>query len=133
MTRFFAKELPEQPIYISGRPYRFDFLATEDAWLIGELQNAALSGVGGIIEITKDAYDESLKKKSGTPSPPSFLNRRPELVAPQFQPPAPGARPAVLVGDNRPGRNGPPPLSPAEPITVTPPRVFLPQVGKAPK
>lgn len=131
MTRFYTKELPESPIYIQGRPFRFDFMATEDGWLISEFSNAIAQGIGGIVEITKEQYDESIKKKSESPSQPSF-QRRSEIIPSPFNH-APAARPAVVVGSNIPGQRPLPSMGGAEPIVVTPPKVFLPSVGKNPK
>lgn len=123
-TAYFEKELPEQAIYIQGRPFKFDFLATEDDFLIAELRNAARSGVGGVIEITQQQYDEGLKKKENSKlSQPSF-QRRTE-IAPQWWSGG-AARPAVVVGNRPP----PPNLPPAEPISVPSPKIFLPKVGK---
>jgi len=126
-TRFFAKELPDQPIYIAGRPYKFDFLATDDNWLISEFESAIRQGVGGIVEINQAQYDESLKKKTGNSSPQLF--QRATEINPFRH--AQAARPVVVVGDSV-DRTITQPLGPAEPIAVTPPKVFLPKVGKPP-
>lgn len=75
-TSYYSKELPDQPLYINGAPYRFEFLATDDPALIKHLDNAAAKHVGGIIKIDKAAYDQAqdLKKKG---SQPSFSQKRP--------------------------------------------------------
>jgi hypothetical protein len=127
-TKFYSKDLPDQPIYIQGRPYKFDFIATDDPWLIGEFENAIRAQTGGISEVSKEAYDEALKKKSSSaPSLPNF-QRSAEIRPHQFQS-QPVARAAVVVGNPA----GPPPnLGPAEPIVVTPPKVFMPKVAKVP-
>jgi hypothetical protein len=139
MTKWYKKELPDQAVYISGRPYKFDFMATSDPWLINEFDSAIRHQSGGIVEITQAQYDESIKKKQQSPSPFNSPWRQ-EIRAPQFNPAQP-ARAAVVVGDAPPPRNGHLGLpsanfgqapAPAEPITVTPPRVFLPTVAKAP-
>lgn len=62
--RYFAKELPEQAISIMGHPYRFDFLATENPVLVAELEKCVRKQRGGVSEISKEAYDEGLKKKA---------------------------------------------------------------------
>lgn len=87
--RYFKKELPENPVYCRGQPFRFDFLATDDMLLISELDKCIRKQMGGVISITEAEYTEEVKKKeqsiksgnnsNGSPS------RRQELVAPQFQ------------------------------------------------
>lgn len=61
--KFYLKELPDAPVYIFGSPFRFDFLATEDSTLITELDKCARNGIGGVISITQEQYDEEVKKK----------------------------------------------------------------------
>lgn len=85
--RYFKKELPEQALYVMGHPFRFDFLETEDAVLIGELDNCIRAQRGGVVGISKEEYEAEVKKKSSATE--SLLNsngppppHRRELVAP---------------------------------------------------
>lgn len=103
-TKYYSKEIPEQAVYIFGQPFRFDFLATEDVALITELDKCVRKQVGGVISITKEQYEDEVKKKSiATQSSNSF--RRPELQASHLQ--IPQDRRAVEVVANPGGkRNG---------------------------
>lgn len=70
-TRYFSKEIPENPIRLSnGVPLRFEFLATEDTNLQAELDMAISRSVGGVVEINAAEYDELLKKKELPPQKP---------------------------------------------------------------
>ncbi len=86
---YFAKELENQPVFVFGHPMRFDFLATEDPALISELNKCAAKGVGGVISITKEHYDEELKKKAeatfqnGSKLHPSLPHRQ-EILSPNL-------------------------------------------------
>lgn len=82
MNRFFAKDLPESPVFVMGHPMTFDFLETSDPTLIAELENCIRRSVGGVSEISAETYAEEIKKKererlSGNNSKPQF--RRTEL------------------------------------------------------
>lgn len=70
--RYFKKALVTgNPLYLSnGRKAPFEeaggdygFLATEDGWTIGQLEQAARKGVGGVVELTAEVF-ESEKKNS---------------------------------------------------------------------
>lgn len=61
--KYFAKDLPDSPVYIFGQPMRFDFIPVDDPALIAELDNCIKRSVGGIFEITKAQFDEEVKKK----------------------------------------------------------------------
>lgn len=75
-TAYYSKELPDQPIYILGRAYRFDVFATDDQELIRHLDSAARKHVGGVFKITKSEYEQAqeLKKK---PQSQTFLTKQP--------------------------------------------------------
>lgn len=82
--KYYVKELPQTPIYVRGQPIKFDLLETSDPVLIQELDKCVVKGIAGVISVTKEKYDEELKKKaSGNSSEfnsrPS--NRRQELSA----------------------------------------------------
>ena len=62
-TKFYAKEIPESPIFINGHGLRFDFMETEDSMLIAELDKCVARGVGGVMSITQEQYSEEIKKK----------------------------------------------------------------------
>lgn len=63
MPKYYRKEIPEAPVFVSGHPYRFDILATEDTILITELDKCVARHVGGVISISKEEYEEEVKKK----------------------------------------------------------------------
>lgn len=87
MRKFYQKELPESPVYVSGHPLIFDFLETEDAALIAELDKCVMRGVGGVSSITPEQFAEEVKKKAhGNPSAGSLKPRqqRQELTAVQW-------------------------------------------------
>lgn len=80
MDAWFAKELPDQKFYLSsGAPMAFDYLHTQDAWLIQELNAAIQNGIGGVYKITKEQYDEGIKKKNGAKSQGTSVQYRQEL------------------------------------------------------
>ena len=87
--RYFLKEIPTNPIYVMGQPYRFDFLATEDPLLISELDKCIKHQRGGVVAITQETYEAEVKKKEASIQFGSNSNaspsRRQELVAAQFQ------------------------------------------------
>ncbi len=62
--KYYTKEIPDSGLLILGNSLRFDLLETEDAALIAELDKCIARGVGGIISLTEDQYNEELKKKS---------------------------------------------------------------------
>ena len=104
---YFAKELENQPVFVFGHPMRFDFLATEDPALISELNKCAAKGVGGVISITKEHYDEELKKKAeatfqnGSKLHPSLPHRQ-EILSPNL----PDRRAVEAVANPGGSRNG---------------------------
>jgi hypothetical protein len=77
MRKFYAKELPESPVYVAGHPLIFDFMETEDSALIGELDKCVARHVGGVIEISEEQFREEVKKKGTGNS--SANNLRPRL------------------------------------------------------
>jgi hypothetical protein len=87
MRKFYAKDLPESPVYVAGHPLIFDFLETEDAALISELDKCIAYSRGGVTEITEDRFKEEVKKKeNGNNSANSLRPRmqRTELQAVQW-------------------------------------------------
>lgn len=131
--RYYSKELPESPIYLSsGQPMKFDVMTTSDAWLISELDAAIQNGVGGIISITKAQYDDAIKKKSLGQSPVNSPHSRQEISALHHQPIPPRAfqrADRVAVAGSNPQT---PPLP--DPLQVPDPAQFImPKVGKMPK
>lgn len=85
--RYFSKEIPESGVIVNGTTMRFDLLETEDPILISELDKCIARGVGGVISITKEQYDDEVKKKESGLSSPDSLNKRhqrQELSANQF-------------------------------------------------
>jgi len=79
---YFRKEVEQSPVYIFGQPFRFDLLATEDAMLIAELDKCVHRGIGGVVSITKEEYEEESKKKQAEQLSRNSLNppqHRPEL------------------------------------------------------
>lgn len=63
MPKYYRKEIPEAPVFVAGHPYRFDILSTEDPILISELDKCVARHVGGVIAISKEEYEEEVKKK----------------------------------------------------------------------
>lgn len=75
--RYYSKEIPESGVVINGTTMRFDLLETEDPVLIAELDKCVARGVGGVISITQEQFEEEVKKKaSGLQSPSSWNSRR---------------------------------------------------------
>lgn len=68
MSSYYAKELPSQSFYVNGKAYKFDLLRLDDPDLIQHFDSAAAKGIGGIVRLTEDEYNESLKKKASQPS-----------------------------------------------------------------
>jgi len=76
MSRYFKKECPRTPLFTPvGRPVTFEhidddygYMATDDGWMIGQMEEAMARRIGGVIEITGEEYEEWLKKKVGSPS-----------------------------------------------------------------
>lgn len=75
--QWFTKELPDAAVWIAGAPLKFEFLETADPVLIRELESCIARGVGGIIKITQEQYEEGVKKKPN--GNPSGSNSRPRL------------------------------------------------------
>ena len=64
--RYYLKELPQSAVYISGHPFKFDILETEDPGLISQLDACVARHVGGVMAITKEQFEvEAQKKTSG--------------------------------------------------------------------
>ena len=99
-------------------------IATEDGWLISELNKCLARRVGGLRIITADEYQEWLKKKVEKTSPRRFLSAAAFHQSMAFRPPvAPPARPAGAAA------KAAEPPAPPPPIEV--PKVFeKPKVGR---
>ena len=98
MRKFYAKELPESPVYVAGHPLIFDFMETEDAALISELDKCVARHVGGVVEISEAQFTEEVKKKeNGNKSADSL---RPKLQRTELQAVQWGAQHAAGVGVN---------------------------------
>lgn len=87
MRKFYSKEIPESPVYVAGHPLVFDYLETEDAALIAELDKCVARGIGGVMSVTQEQFEVEVKKKNNE----SPLNghskqrqQRPELSALQL-------------------------------------------------
>lgn len=79
-TQYYGKELENSAIYLSsGAPMKFQWLETSDAWLIQELNAAIQNGIGGVYKITKEQYDEGIKKKNEAKSHGTSVQYRQEL------------------------------------------------------
>lgn len=129
--QWYGKELPTNKLYLSnGHPITFDIMETSDAWLIQELDSAIRNQVGGVIRLTKEQYDEAVKKKSAEKSPVSspsyrqeimpthqFTSQHQQRVFPQ------GGRVAVAAGSNQRPAELPDPLTVPDPSTFTMPKV----------
>src|SRR5678816_1972797 len=87
-TRYYRKDIPEMPVYISGTPLKFEVLATADALLIGELDKCIQHGRGGVIAISEEEYNETVKKNTSETISESVYKQkqqRQELSALQIQ------------------------------------------------
>lgn len=83
-NKFYKKELPDTAVYVAGTPIRFDILETSDPLLISELNKCVAKGVGGVIEITEEQFQEEAKKKASSMTSGSNSNQprgRQELSA----------------------------------------------------
>lgn len=77
-TKFYGKDIPEAPVYVRGTPLKFEVLETGDAVLIQELDRCIREGRGGVFEITKDQYDEGVKKKQPANGSVFNLSNKPQ-------------------------------------------------------
>lgn len=134
-TQYYGKELEDSAIYLSsGAPMKFQWLETSDAWLIQELNAAIQNGVGGVYKITKEQYDEGIKKKSATKSQGTSVRYRQELQSPNLFNQQARVSPVgrAVVG----GVKASIPMAQTElpdPLQVPDPSQFkMPSVGKAP-
>ena len=85
--KYYSKDIPEMPVYINGTPLRFEVLETADANLIAELDKCINNHRGGLSSITKEQYDEAIKKNTTGISSESIFKQqrqRQELSAVQF-------------------------------------------------
>ena len=84
---YYRKEIPESAVIVNGVSMRFDILETQDPVLVAELNKCIARGVGGVVSISKEEFDEEVKKKaSGMISGDSskLHQRRQELSANQL-------------------------------------------------
>ena len=145
-TKYYSKEIPEAPVFVSGHPMRFDLLETSDPMLITELDKCVARGIGGVISITPEQYAEESKKKqalqsSNNSKPPhrqelSALQLDARRVVEAVGNPAPRqgmfAKPQVPPADQF--QRGPEPMP--EPIEVPTPDSFVvrpPPTARVPK
>lgn len=153
MRKFYSKEIPDSPVYVAGHPLTFDILETQDAALIVELDKCVNKGVGGVLSLSEEQFNEELKKKeTGKLSANSLRPRqsRTELSAIQLaglHVAVDGVRPSQFARpqqpDHRPhtrhglpfggGLNGkaPPPANAPDPIEVPTAQSF-PEVFQKP-
>lgn len=83
-NKYYRKELPDTAIYLFGAPYKFDVLETSDSLMISELDKCVARGVGGVVAITEEQYQDEVKKKASWNSSKPNLNQprgRQELSA----------------------------------------------------
>ena len=76
------------PVYISGTPVRFEVLPTSDPATIAALDRCIANHQGGVSSITKEQYEEAIKKKPTEISSSSVYKQqrqRQELSATQVQ------------------------------------------------
>lgn len=62
-TKYYRKDIPEMPVYIFGKPLKFEILETADPALIIELDKCIAYGRGGVIAMTEAEFQEEAKKK----------------------------------------------------------------------
>jgi hypothetical protein len=88
MAKFFKKEIPSRPLYLSiGRPLTFEhydddfgYLKTDDGYIIDQLMQCIANSSGGVSEVTEEEYLDWLKKKSNGTS--SMQLRQRETIGP---------------------------------------------------
>lgn len=100
-VKYYAKDIPEMPVYINGTPLRFEVLATSDPMLITELDKCIRGQRGGVSAITQEEYEAAEKKKPTAISSESAFRQnrqRQELSALQVQEVAAGAGVARVGG-----------------------------------
>ena len=76
-NRYYKQDKPDTPLYLSnGQHLVFPttdgitgYLATNDNFLVGEINTAINKCMGGVAVCTKDEYKEYLKKKSSGRTP----------------------------------------------------------------
>lgn len=84
MKAFYSKELPDQPLYLNGKAYRFDLMETEDQSLIRLLDSACARRIGGVTKLTEQQYlDKKKQKQSSLSSPKQY--KREEIKQKVFQ------------------------------------------------
>jgi hypothetical protein len=97
---YFRKSVPQTPVWVSnGSKIVFDsndrkagFYATDNPFVIGELQRADREGRGGVVTITAEQYDTEYVKKKGLPSSPSLpvmelrAGVMPDTITPKVMP-----------------------------------------------
>lgn len=146
MIRYFRKDEPRVKLFLpQGSPLPFDFtdrhfgyVATEHGWLINELEQAMMRGVGGITELTEEEYTDAQKKRHLNSSP-----RERESVRPSSRAGRRGGRAPWDVGvvgrantapANSPGLdNAPAVAQPQRPDGLRVQKQFVkPRVGKFP-
>jgi hypothetical protein len=76
-TKYYRKDIPEMPVYIFGKPLKFEILETSDASLIEELDKCIQFGRGGVIGISAQEFEqEAQKKTSGISSESVYKQKR---------------------------------------------------------
>jgi len=126
-TRYYRKELAANKIYIraTGAPAPFEpiaggdgILATDNPVYTEELDQAAAKGVGGVVVITEQEYQDAKKKNSERPSLKSLVRDRSSLSALNL-PRVPAGLAALAVATNGVPLHGQLPDTPkAEPIKI---------------
>lgn len=133
--KYFKKELVSSPLKLPNG-FRVLFtevaddigvLATDDGYLIGELNNAIKRRVGGVVAISSDEYEELKKNQPGLPLPPPWVERHSQHLAAARQP----AHESHVVEDSRPLPPAPPPPSNPPPLSVPDTVPVAPVVAKA--
>lgn len=88
VTKYYMKELASQKLYIkaTGAPAPFELIdgdngifATDNPVYITELDIAAKKGIGGVVPISKETFEELKKKQQERPSLSNLLRDRQSL------------------------------------------------------
>jgi hypothetical protein len=90
---YFKKEVFSNPLRLpNGKTVMFKevaddegVLATEDGYLISELESAMRRRVGGVVRISADEFEELKKNPPGKPSQPLFPQELQQFVQPFHQ------------------------------------------------
>lgn len=111
MRRFFLKHNPKQKLWMSGQGQWLEFefvdddvgiFSTENTAVLAELDNAIKRGIGAIVEIDQQTYEEQLSQKKNWRDSPkvwreeySLPHLNKDTITPASPPPPLAAEPVA--------------------------------------